>query len=108
MRQTKERDRELGSHRRMRGWGRARDNSTIVQGGVGGQTPRGRKLALFPCTGAGPWLAGRAGSVLEETGAELIAGAQVTLSPNTTFQAGTPSQPLLGNPAVPFPSKSLP
>ena len=34
MRQTKEKDRELGSHRRMRGWGRARDNSTIVQGGV--------------------------------------------------------------------------
>ena len=104
MRQTKGRDRELGSHRRMRGWGRARDNSTIVQGGA----PRGRKLALFPCTEAGPWLAGRAGSILEETGAELIAGAQVALSPNTTFQAGTPSQPLLGNPAVPFPSKSLP
>ena len=69
----------------MRGWGRARDNSTIVQGGVGGQAPRGRKLALFPCTEAGPWLAGRAGSILEETGAELIAGAQVALSPNTTF-----------------------
>lgn len=91
MRQTKERERELGSRRRMRGWGRPRDNSTIVRGGLRGEAPRGRKLALFPCTEVGPWPAGRAGSVLEETGAELIAGAQVALSPDTTFQAGTPS-----------------
>lgn len=31
------------------------NNSTIVQGGVGGQVPWGRKLALFPCTEVGPW-----------------------------------------------------
>lgn len=76
--------------------------------GWGGRPPRGRKLALFPGTEVGPGPAGRAGSVLEETGAELNAGAQVALSPDTTFQAGTPSRPFLGNPAVPFPSKSLP
>lgn len=48
LRQTKETDRELGSHRRMRGWGRARDNSTIVRGGLGGAGPPGQETGPFP------------------------------------------------------------
>lgn len=52
--QAKERDRKLWCQKRMKGWGRAEDNSTIVRGGLEGQAPWGRKLALFPCTEVGP------------------------------------------------------
>lgn len=92
----------------MKGWGRARDNSTIVQGGVGGQAPWSRKLALFPCTEAG--LAGPGGGWLLSWEKQVLSQAWQTRwppSPDNTPQAGTP-HPLLGNPAVPVPSKSLP
>lgn len=39
---------------RIKGEGKAGDNSTIVQAGWG-EAPRGRKLALFPCSEAGCW-----------------------------------------------------
>lgn len=52
--QAKERDRKLWCQRRVKGWGRGGDNSAIVRGGVEGQAPWGRKLALFPCTEWGP------------------------------------------------------
>lgn len=77
--QTKERDRELGSHRRMKGWGGLGTTAPLF--GEGGQVPWGRKLALFLCTEGGPGRVRGAGSVLGETGAELRVGAQVAPSP---------------------------
>ena len=51
--ETKEWDRELGNHRRMKGWGRARDNSTIVWGRGAG--PMGQETGPLPLHRGGPW-----------------------------------------------------
>lgn len=100
--QTQRTRQGTGSHGRMKRWGRAGDNSTIVWRVEGGRPPGAGNWPSSPAQ-VGPWPARDLAATSGETGVEL-SGSPGGPSPRQYSPGRDPSQSLLENPSVLVPS----